>query len=219
MLQSWSGILSAFIGQSRFESLYNALQERYPWNEEGGEGGAPAYVRWLQRAEVRRAIHAGDAEYTSLGVVYYKMIPDLMTDVRPALRTVLDRYRALFYSGQFDVACAYPLTLNLFEAVEFAGRAHYRRAPRRAWYVDGRLAGYVKTAANLTVAMVRNAGHVAAHDKPEWTYRLVDHFIRQSPDAPPTSSTTNQQHHQPAPLKPLTDATRGEARYRRTPFV
>ena len=40
----------------------------------------------------------------------------------------------------------------------------------------GELAGYAKQVGNLTVAMVRNAGHMVPHDQPLWAFDLINRF-------------------------------------------
>lgn len=168
--QSWSGILSIFITESKFQSLYNVLNDRWTWNP------PKPYVKFVQSPEVRRALHVGDVEYTSLGVVYYKMIPDFMSNVRSQLETILDNYRVLFYSGQFDIICAYPLTVNMFNILKFQASVDYKKARRKAWFVNGKLAGYVKSTDNFTEVLIRNAGHVVPFDKPEWALDLINRF-------------------------------------------
>ncbi len=169
--QSWSGILSLFVTESKFESEYNALNDKWSWNPL-----SEPYTTFVQTPEVRRALHVGDAEYTSLGVVYYKMIPDFMTDVRSALETVLDNYKVLFYNGQFDIICAYPLTVNMLNTLKFQNSLDYKKTRRKPWYVGGKLAGYVKSINNLTEILVRNAGHMVPFDKPEWALDMVTRF-------------------------------------------
>ena len=42
--------------------------------------------------------------------------------------------------------------------------------------VAGELAGYAKQVGNLTVALVRNAGHMVPHDQPLWAFDLINRF-------------------------------------------
>ncbi|XP_065204846.1 venom serine carboxypeptidase-like [Planococcus citri] len=167
---SWSGILSIFISESQFQSLYNVLNDRWTWNP------SKQYVSYVQTPEIRRALHVGDVEFTSLGVVYYKMIPDFMSGVRSSLDMVLKHYKVLFYSGQFDVICAYPLTVNFLNSVHFEGSVEYKKARRRPWFVNGKLAGYVKSSGNFSEILVRNAGHMVPYDQPEWALDMISRF-------------------------------------------
>lgn len=104
------------------------------------------------------------------------MIPDFMSNVRHSLETVLDNYRVLFYGGQFDIICAYPLTINMFSTLKFAASPDYKKARRKPWFIGGKLAGYVKSTGNFTEVLVRNAGHMVPLDKPEWALDLIIKF-------------------------------------------
>ena len=43
------------------------------------------------------------------------------------------------------------------------------------------LAGYAKRVGNLTVALVRNAGHMVPHDQPLWAFDLINRFTSGKP--------------------------------------
>lgn len=104
------------------------------------------------------------------------MIPDFMSDVRSSLEVILRHYKVLFYSGQFDIVCAYPLSVNFFNSAHFEGNVEYKKARRRPWFVAGKLAGYVKSSGNFTEVLVRNAGHMVPFDQPEWALDLISRF-------------------------------------------
>ena len=53
---------------------------------------------------------------------------------------------------------------------------HTQEARRNQWHVAGELAGYAKQVGNLTVALVRNAGHMVPHDQPLWAFDLINRF-------------------------------------------
>lgn len=59
---------------------------------------------------MRKALHVGDTEFTSIGRVYVNLIPDMMRSVKPQVDELLKEYRMMFYSGQLDLIVAYPLT-------------------------------------------------------------------------------------------------------------
>ena len=67
---------------------------------------------------MRNAIHVGNAtyDYNSDNVNRY-LIEDGMKSARPWLEELLDNdYRVLLYSGEMDIICAYPLTINYVKA-------------------------------------------------------------------------------------------------------
>ena len=42
------------------------------------------------------------------------------------------------------------------------------------------LAGYIKGKGNTKLALLRNAGHSAPMDQPQWTLRLIESFVNES---------------------------------------
>jgi vitellogenic carboxypeptidase-like protein len=171
MFQSWNNDLDIFMVKSEFWNLYNLLYEVEP--EVGGD-----LYNFVQLPEVRRALHVGDQVFSGGGTVYQLMIPDFMNSVRPWLEEVIENYRVLYYSGQMDIIVAYPLTVGLFNTLEFRAAEEYREAERIPWYVEGRLAGYMKSGGNFTEVLVRNAGHMVPTDQPVWAFDLINRFTK-----------------------------------------
>ncbi|RZF34689.1 hypothetical protein LSTR_LSTR002771 [Laodelphax striatellus] len=165
----WAETLFLFASGSHFRNLYNFLSPDSKPLED-------FFAVYLQTPEVRRALHVGDLEFTSIGKVYVKMVPDFMNSVQPTVEEVINNYRVLFYSGQMDIIVAYPLSVNLFENLSHSRSDEYKNATRRPWMVEEELAGYIKQAGNFTEVLVRNAGHMVPSDQPEWAYKLISDF-------------------------------------------
>ncbi|CAH1173952.1 unnamed protein product [Phaedon cochleariae] len=136
---------------------------------------------FLQRVDVRRALHVGNQTFHSGEDVEKHLVEDVMKSVAPWISELLENYRVLIYNGQLDIIVAYPLTLNYLQKLDFSGAKEYKTAIRNKWYSAGDLAGYVKQAGNLTEVLVRNAGHTAPSDQPEWMLDLISSFIRNIP--------------------------------------
>jgi vitellogenic carboxypeptidase-like protein len=156
--------------KSDFWNLYNLLYEVEP--QVGGD-----LYNFVEVPEVRLALHVGDQVFSG-APVYQLMIPDFMNTVRPWLEEVIENYRVLFYSGQMDIIVAYPLSVGMFDTLEFKAAEEYRNAERVPWYVGDRLAGYMKSGGNFTEVLVRNAGHMVPTDQPEWAFDLIYRFTR-----------------------------------------
>ena len=120
----------------------------------------------------------GDTTFSNGSLVHHKMVHDLFKSVRPWLEVVLDNYRVLYYSGQLDIIVPYLSSERMFNALQFRGVNQYQDAMRVPWYVDGELAGYVKSAGNFTEVLVRNAGHMVPADQPRWALDLISRFIQ-----------------------------------------
>ena len=155
--------------QSDFSNLYNILYEDEP--QVGGD-----FFNFVERPEVRLALHVGDQEFSDGNAVYNAMLSDFVNSVLPWLEELIENYRVLYYSGQMDVIVAYPLSVGMYNTLEFNAADEYRNAERVPWYVDGRLAGYMKTGGNFTEVLVRNAGHMVPTDQPVWALDLITRF-------------------------------------------
>ncbi|KAF6214644.1 hypothetical protein GE061_009387 [Apolygus lucorum] len=82
------------------------------------------------------------------------------------LEALMDDYKVLLYSGQLDIICAYPLTMNYVRKLKWKGAKDYSEAVRQIWYVGSDVAGYSKSAGNFTELLVRDAGHMVPGDQP-----------------------------------------------------
>ncbi|XP_005186530.1 retinoid-inducible serine carboxypeptidase [Musca domestica] len=70
------------------------------------------------------------------------------------------------FTGQLDVICATPGTINWIEKLRWLHRDEYVRAPRLPIRIDGNIEGYEKSGGNFTLFWVNRAGHVVPVDNP-----------------------------------------------------
>ncbi|XP_028128694.1 venom serine carboxypeptidase [Diabrotica virgifera virgifera] len=136
--------------------------------------------KFLRKQEVRRAIHVGNTKFDDTKVSENLLI-DMIQSEAQKVSELLSYYRVLIYNGQLDIMVPYPLTVNYLQKLKFSGSDIYKKAKRRQWRDDNNkdvVAGYVKTAGNLTEIMVRNAGHMVPTDQPEWALQLINKFTR-----------------------------------------
>lgn len=163
-------LLQLFLSRSYLSNLYNYLQDDIDLDG--------AYMDYIQRSEVRKALHVGNTNFTSIGVVYRKLVPDFMGSAKMWLEELLENYRVMLYNGHLDIIVAYHPSCSTYDSLSFSGSAAYAKAKRTPWYHDGKLAGYYRVAANLTEVMVRGAGHMVPADKPAASLGLISAFAR-----------------------------------------
>lgn len=143
---------------------------------------AEYFSEWIQQADIRKAIHVGNNSFHAEDKTVMKMLKtDVMQTIAPWIVELLQRYRILFYNGQFDIIVAYVLTENFLKELKWPGADKYKNAQRHQWWVDKELAGYTKSAGKLTEAIVRNAGHMVPADQPKWALDLITRFTRGKP--------------------------------------
>lgn len=132
---------------------------------------------WIQRVDVRRAIHVGNCSFHVEDKNVEKHLKsDIMQSLAILISDLTQHYRVLIYNGQLDIIVAYPLTENYLQNLKWPGAAKYKTAPRKLWRVGNELAGYSKTVDNLTEVLVRNAGHMVPSDQPKWALDLITRF-------------------------------------------
>lgn len=131
------------------------------------------YGKFLQSPEIRRALHVGSIPFDNGEEVRKNMQQDMMKSVAPWVAELLSHYRGVIYNGQLDIIVAYPLTERYLQNLNFTSAAEFKNATRCKWTVDGEIAGYAKTAGNLTEVLVRNAGHMVPADQPKWAVDLI----------------------------------------------
>ncbi|CAK1544218.1 unnamed protein product [Leptosia nina] len=163
-------LLQLFLSESKLNNLYNYLQDEISLDG--------AYLDYIQRDDVRRALHVGNTNFTSIGVVYRKLVPDFMGSAKHWLEELLENYRVMLYNGHLDIIVAYHPSVNTYDSLSFSGSLEYRVAKRYPWYHNDELAGYFKIAGNLTEVMIRGAGHMVPADKPSPAFGLISAFAR-----------------------------------------
>ncbi|KAF7288073.1 hypothetical protein GWI33_000127 [Rhynchophorus ferrugineus] len=140
------------------------------------------YGKFLRLEEVRQALHVGSVEFGSQSdLVYDYLWDDITVSVAPWISELLSYYRILIFNGQLDIVVGYALTANYLQKLNFSSVAEYKTADRYVWEVNDRVAGYVKTAGNLTEVLVRDASHMVPVEQPDAAYDLLYKFVRNIP--------------------------------------
>ncbi|XP_038209246.1 venom serine carboxypeptidase-like [Zerene cesonia] len=163
-------LLQLFLSESKLNNLYNYLEDSISLDG--------SYLEYIERDDVRRALHVGNTNFTSIDVVYRKLVPDFMGSAKPWLEELLENYRVMLYNGHLDIIVAYHPSVNTYDSLTFSGTSEFRVTHRRPWFHDGQLAGYYKIAGNLTEVMIRGAGHMVPADKPAAALGLISAFAR-----------------------------------------
>ncbi|KAL4712861.1 hypothetical protein ACJJTC_011931 [Scirpophaga incertulas] len=171
----YNDALSVFTTTTEVSNLYNYLEEDFSL-----EG---SYVEFIQRPEVRRALHVGNALFnaTNFDDVYNNLLPVFMESVNPWIEELLEHYKVMIYNGHLDLGVPYKPTADMCDALKFTGSSEFRNYKRSPWYHDGIIAGYVREGGNLLEVMVRGAGHMVPTDKPSAAYALISAFVRGIP--------------------------------------
>lgn len=163
--------VSMFIELTGIRNHYNLLQDTINFR--------PFWMNFLNKNSTKEALHVRDNvkfEEAS-GDVYEKMKPDVMKSMKPQIGIVLENFRVLIYSGQFDIICPYYLQLQMSKNFDWSGNWDYSQAQRQPLRWKNHLCGYHKTAKRYTEVMIRNAGHFVPTNRPQWALGLLQKFV------------------------------------------
>ncbi|KAK8756854.1 hypothetical protein V5799_000446 [Amblyomma americanum] len=153
---------------------YNYLTDTEP-------AGNRAYKVFLQKPEVRRALHVGNTPMsTERDVVAGHFADDFMRSAVPQLTVVLENgYKVLLYSGPLDICVPTTQTENFLSRMTWSHADRWYGAPQNMWWSpDGKeLYGYKKSVENLSFVVVLNGGHVLPYDQPKPMFDLITAFI------------------------------------------
>uniref|UniRef100_A0A1B6LLX0 Carboxypeptidase n=1 Tax=Graphocephala atropunctata TaxID=36148 RepID=A0A1B6LLX0_9HEMI len=144
----------------------------------------PYWQFFAQSSRIRKALKAGDLPFHTGGDVYNSLFYDIDQSVKPWVEELLEVYPIIFYNGQLDIICGYPMMIKFLRSLNWSGESQYLNATRSKWCVGEDLAGYYKGVHNLYDVLVRNAGHMVPADQPLWAYTLVNSVTSGTPDNP-----------------------------------
>lgn len=151
------------------------------------------YADYVNRPDVRRALHVGNATFNDGKACEMHLVADFMISLRDEFVQVLTaahaasgapKYKVLVYSGQLDIIIGAALTERFLAALPWAGQQAYLAAPRAVWRIDPadeEVAGYARQVGAFTQVVVRAAGHIVPGDQPERAFDMIDRFVRGRP--------------------------------------
>lgn len=164
---------SLFKNMTGFTTYFNYLKQQ-------DDGSDAPMGKFLQRTDVRKAIHVGALPFHGLdgdeNKVEEHLKLDVMDTIAPWLTELLSKYRVCIYNGQLDIIVAYPLSISYLKKLPFAHADEYKKAPRYIWRVGNDIAGFVHEVGNIVEVLVRNAGHMVPADQPKWAFDLITRF-------------------------------------------
>ncbi|KAK7593011.1 hypothetical protein V9T40_007763 [Parthenolecanium corni] len=122
----------------------------------------------------RQWLHVGNSTY-HFGHKYLSI--KLLRDISSYIPQVLQNFRLMFYSGQFDPLFTYNQASKFLQRISWSELDKWFRSSRQNWYINDRLVGYSKSHRTLTQVLVRNAGHMVGKTQPEALFYLLKWFV------------------------------------------
>ncbi|XP_072140439.1 probable serine carboxypeptidase CPVL [Dermacentor andersoni] len=140
------------------------------------------YSHYVNTTAFREAIHVGlDVEFEPYSQIFMANLAlDIVTDISAQIELLLNTSQVLFYTGQVDALFPSTNLRAYFRTLNWTGASQYRNSSRGVWKAqDGSnsISGYIVRVPNFTDAIILEAGHYAAVDKPDEAYYLMSNFL------------------------------------------
>ncbi|XP_067624265.1 retinoid-inducible serine carboxypeptidase-like [Eurosta solidaginis] len=124
----------------------------------------------LMRGPVTRALNvtSGKRWGSQSSITFTRLQGDFMKPVVHIVEKLLNytNLKVGVYSGQLDLICATPGTVNWVNKMQWSYKSEYTAAPRIAINVNRVLEGYERSAGNFTMLWINRAGHMVPEDNP-----------------------------------------------------
>ncbi|GBF91928.1 serine carboxypeptidase-like [Raphidocelis subcapitata] len=140
-------------------------------------------TRYLNLPEVKADLGAkADITYVSCSPeVDAAMGHDVMKSTANLVPDLLAFSHVLLYHGQFDAECGVGSNEAWISQLAWPGHTGFVNADRAIWRDgdggDGEALGYWKSHSRLTHVVIRNAGHMVPHDRPEVSQKMLETWL------------------------------------------
>jgi vitellogenic carboxypeptidase-like protein len=106
---------------------------------------------------------------------------DEQKSVLPLLPKLIENYRVFIYTGNMDLNVNVAGVDAYIKVMNWKGYPNYYGAKRVLWYTGEELSGYAKNWENLTVLVIRNAGHEVPFYQPAAALDMLNHLLSGQP--------------------------------------
>ncbi|XP_044594050.1 venom serine carboxypeptidase-like [Cotesia glomerata] len=135
-------------------------------------------VEWIQRPDIRAAIHVSyDTPFKIVNETIFQYLQhEFMNSEADKVTKLLSNYKVIFYNGQLDMVIPYPSIENVLLNLQWEGGEEFKNASRSVWWSSDELVGYFTKVRNLSVVLIRNAGHASGIEQPKWVLEMITQF-------------------------------------------
>ena len=110
--------------------------------------------------------------------VYESLYTDFMQEETKRVEYLLSKnIPVLVYNGQDDLIVQTPGTMKWLDEINFDKADEFRSKLFSPWKVNGQIAGSMKSAGNLELRIVNNAGHLVPMDRPVESLDMATSFV------------------------------------------
>jgi len=155
-----------------------------------------SFETFLNKKCIRSALHVGNLNYSLVSFDAYMnfLAKDFFHSTKDELEKLLEaNYKVLMYAAQLDTIIIHTSVAKFLRSLEWSGAHTYRTIEREIWKEGGKISGYVKQTGNFVHVLIRNAGHIACSEQPQWCEGMINRFTSDTPfrDIPEDDSYFN----------------------------
>ncbi|XP_005094418.2 probable serine carboxypeptidase CPVL [Aplysia californica] len=134
----------------------------------------------MRLKEIRKALHVGSQDYGAFSYsIYSAFSEDLVVSTIPQMADLLDNYKVLIFTGDYDVIINSPMVEAGLQATPWSLREEYLNATRSIWMSSSLdLIGYFSLTGQFCRVVVHGAGHQVPHDQPQRAFQMITDFVR-----------------------------------------
>ena len=133
--------------------------------------------RFLNLPHIRQSLNVGNQTFFNDPRVYAALEEDVMKSTASVFPVLMNTYKVLIYTGQWDIRDGIPGTLAWVYKLDWPLIGDYYVAPRDVWRVNNQVAGFAKAVGSFTEVTMVNAGHMVPKDAPAASADMITRWI------------------------------------------
>lgn len=141
------------------------------------------FANYVESPEFRQVIHVGNLTYTLVSTdIQNSMAEEFMASKSEHLEEILrvEKYKVIVAAGQLDLTVIHHGIEKMVNDLVWSGQNEWKLSNRTVWQSgNGHVAGYKKEVSNLTMYLIRNAGHMLIGDQPAWTLEFINEVLNE----------------------------------------
>uniref|UniRef100_A0A0B7BQW4 Uncharacterized protein n=2 Tax=Arion vulgaris TaxID=1028688 RepID=A0A0B7BQW4_9EUPU len=145
-------------------------------------GETPGYEqveKLMEQHNIRKALHVNDIKYEVFNSqTQRQFISDLFVSTKSKLAVLLDNYKVLIFTGDFDGLITSPMVEAALMTTNWSLQEQYNISPRSHWSEVYKTKGFYTKTGQFCRVVVHGAGHQVPHDQPESTLEMMINFVQ-----------------------------------------
>jgi len=169
-----NSLLSLLLTESGVNDVYDIRQETDPT-----DAYIDALDGYLNSDDAQKLFNVSGHSWEMCAPgPYIALLEDEEQSSMNLFPNILLNVPVLLYNGYYDLICNWEGTDSWSNILEWPFQDQYNKAKNQTWTVNGKSAGFFKTADNLAFLVVDNAGHMSPFDQPENLHDMIYRFIK-----------------------------------------